>query len=143
MFANVERLASATYYKDSVRLLRENEAACQALGPPVRFKALNLRNPENVVTEEQANVVCLYKCSFVIQNLCTLKLCSVLRRKAKVICLCEMYVRDSETTFTILSTLLIFLTHFLTSIMKNESYMYNRFDLIIFHDSNSPTFHRF
>ena len=81
MFANLERLASTTYYRDSVRLLRENETACQALGPPVRFKALNLRNPENVVTEEKANVICLHKCAFVILNLHT----SLLPRKVNLI----------------------------------------------------------
>ena len=53
----IEKLASASYYQESVHLLRKNSAACSLLGPPVRFKALNLRSPDNIVTEEKAHVM--------------------------------------------------------------------------------------
>jgi hypothetical protein len=52
-----EKLASASYYQESVHLLRKNSAACSLLGPPVRFKALNLRSPDNIVTEEKAHIL--------------------------------------------------------------------------------------
>ena len=50
------RLASAPYYTEAVAALRRHPLACDALGPPLRFKALNLGSKENWVTEERAHV---------------------------------------------------------------------------------------
>ena len=50
------RLASAPYYTEAVAALRRHPLACDALGPPLRFKALNLGSKENCVTEERAHV---------------------------------------------------------------------------------------
>lgn len=53
---SAERLSSAPYYTEAVAALRRHALACDALGPPLRFKALNLGSKENCVTEERAHV---------------------------------------------------------------------------------------
>ena len=53
---SAEGLASAPYYTEAVAALRRHPLACDALGPPLRFKALNLGSKENCVTEERAHV---------------------------------------------------------------------------------------
>ena len=53
---SAEGLASTPYYTEAVAALRRHPLACDTLGPPLRFKALNLGSKENCVTEERAHV---------------------------------------------------------------------------------------
>ena len=53
---SAEGLASAPYYTEAVAALRRHPLACDTLGLPLHFKALNLGSKENCVTEERAHV---------------------------------------------------------------------------------------
>jgi cephalosporin hydroxylase len=50
-------LASGSYYKDALRILKESPVAVSALGRPIRATYLDLGNRKNMVTENEACLI--------------------------------------------------------------------------------------
>ena len=60
IFFYLEKLASGSYYSQSMKILRQHPGAAEILGHPIRSKFLDLGDKFNVVSATEANVIIMF-----------------------------------------------------------------------------------